>query len=248
MQVTKKYKVTLETKSPFRIGGKRDPFSSLDQPIVRIGDRVVVPGTSLKGAIREEMERYIIKNHADENNLKPCIPSSERMLSDDERKLIQEGAYRGASCHYPCDHEKEHSTKHSICPVCYLLGAQGLVGFVTVPFLYASVTSGELPATRIDRVTRTVAEGTHRFYQIIPAGVKFEGMMTVIFEDKLRKWYLGNPRPLQGNTQGDSWLTSAGWDKDKIVKDLIIDRVQSVGILGGLRSSGAGEVAITVHV
>jgi len=245
MQVLKKYKVILETKSPFRIGGKKDPFSALDQPIVRIGDHVVVPGTSLKGAIREEMERYLIKNYPNENDMKPCIPSSEKMLSSDERKLINEGMYKGSSCHYPCD--PKEGVKHGICPVCYLLGAQGLVGFVTIPFLYAAVTSSELPATRIDRVTKTVAEGTHRFYQMVPVGVKFEGTMTIMFEDKLRKWNLGKPRPLQGNTQGDLWLERAGWDANKIIKELIADRVESLGILGGLRSSGAGEVSIKVQ-
>ena len=76
----KKFKIVLETKSPFRIGGKKDPFSALDQPIVRIGEQVVVPGTTLKGAIREEIEKYLIEKYPGKSEMKPCIPSSEMGL------------------------------------------------------------------------------------------------------------------------------------------------------------------------
>ena len=251
MQSVKKYKLVLETKSPFRIGGKKDPFSALDQPIVRIGDQVVVPGTTLKGAAREEIEQYLIRAYPDEAEMKPCIPSSDRMLSLDERKLITDKMYKGSSCHYPCDPKKcDHETTklgHYICPACYLLGAQGLVGFVTIPFLYADTASSEVPATRIDRVTRTVAEGTHRFYQMIPVGAKFEGTLTIILEDKIKKWNLGKPRPLQGHTQGDLWLKHGEWNMSKILKELIEDRISSITRLGGQKSSGAGEVSIAIQ-
>jgi len=53
----KELKVELETKSPFRVGAKKS-FAGIDQPIVKIGGRIVVPGTSLKGALRQEIEIF----------------------------------------------------------------------------------------------------------------------------------------------------------------------------------------------
>ncbi len=267
----REYKIVLETKSPFRIGGGKDPFSAIDQPIIKIGEKIVIPGTTLKGALRESLEKYLIQNYSDKEGMKPCIPASERTLSEDEKRLIKIGKYKGASCHYPCKIEKDRQTgkdqcsivkigsdkieinagMHYICPVCYLLGAQGLVGFVTVPFLSADVTPSELPAIRIDRAKQTVAgergAGAYRTYQILPEGVTFEGVLTVLIRDDLRGWELGKPRPLQDVTLGDLWLQKQEWDMDKIIKEFIIKRLEAINVLGGLKSTGAGRIKIKVE-
>lgn len=131
-----KYEVTLTTKSPFRIGGVKPipGTTDIDSPIVRLGNKVVVQGTSLKGAFRAELERYLIDKIFDKSEnkwknvwMKPCIPADERTVSPDEKKLIERGLYK-YSCSYP------EQTDY-ICPICYLLGARGLIGFVNVPFL-----------------------------------------------------------------------------------------------------------------
>ena len=72
-----------------------------------------------------------------------------------------------------------------------MLGAQGLVGFVTIPFLYTNTVYGELPANRIDRAAKVVAAGNQRFYQLIPNGTKFEGILKILIEDPLRDWKFG---------------------------------------------------------
>ena len=46
------------TKEPLRIGGKKDPLSGADNPVTRVGGRLVIPGSSLKGALRAEIERF----------------------------------------------------------------------------------------------------------------------------------------------------------------------------------------------
>jgi len=133
---------------------------------------------------------------------------------------------------------------HGICPVCYLLGAQGLVGFVTTPFLYANTFYGELPANRIDRASNVVAAGNQRFYQLIPTGTKFEGILTILIEDTLRDWKFGKKRPLQENTLGDLWLCKNVLGIEEIIGNFILERLKSITVFGGLKSSGAGEVTI----
>lgn len=236
---TKELKIELETISPFRIGGKKDPFSASDQPIARIGDKFAVQGTSLKGALRHEIEKYLIDKYSSMNSMKPCIPSSERSLSTDERELITSGKYKGVSCGYPKNGD-------CICPACYLLGAQGLIGFVITPFLNGEVTPSDLYGVRIDRSKNVVAKGTNREYQIVPEGLKFTGVMTVLLKDDIRNWELGKPRSLKEPTFGDKWLESSGWNQEKIIKELIKERLENIKVLGGLKSSGAGKVKITV--
>ncbi len=240
---TKKIKVVLETQGPFRIGGRKDPFSGPELPVIKLGNQVVIPGTSLKGALREQIERYLITEFANNPDMKPCVPTSGTSLSLDERYLINRGTYRGPTCHYPCSHEDSISP-HGICPVCYLLGAQGLVGFVTIPFLYTNTVYGELPANRIDRAAKVVAAGNQRFYQLIPNGTKFEGILKILIEDPLRDWKFGKKRPLQENTLGDLWLCKNDLGIEEIIGNFILDRLKSITVLGGLKSSGAGEVTI----
>ena len=239
MEKIKKLKIEIETKSPFRIGAKKTPFSTIEQPIVKIGGKIVIPGTTLKGALRHEIEKYLIQNHPDDPKMKPCIPASQ--LSEDETKLVAEGKYRGTSCQYP---NPKQAT--SICPVCYLLGAQGLRGFITVPFLnlQTELTPDKFTSIRIDRSTGVAAKGAIRSAEILPEGVKFTGELQILIEDKIRGWKLGKPRPLQGNTLGDQWLINSDWDENRIIKELIKERLVAISALGSLKSAGAGKVTI----
>ncbi len=267
------YEIVLKTESPFRVGRKEDPFTTIDQPIIMIGNRVVIPGTTLKGALREAIERYLIENYSDKPGMKPCLPATPQTVTPDEMELIHQGKYKGTGCHYPCvsrshsnsrckhaiiggiEHwaqEEKDKGLHYICPVCYLLGAQGLVGFVTVPFLYADATLYELPALRIDRVTGTVATGTsggtYRIYQIVPEGTEFRGVLRILLEDPIKGWKLGESRPLKGPTLGDIWLKeNPEWrNPERIINELVIERLKSIRRLGGFKSHGAGYVKIEV--
>ncbi|RLG16575.1 hypothetical protein DRN69_00500 [Candidatus Pacearchaeota archaeon] len=240
MKEIKNFDVELEVRSPLRMGGKKDPFSGIDQPVVRIGNKIVIPGTSLKGALRQEIEDYIIENYSQIPEMKPCIPSSEKTLSLDEEELIRKNIYKGPSCIYP----RENTL---ICPVCYLLGAQGLIGFVTVPFLNSDIEiPSELYAIRIDRSKGIAAKGTNREYQIIPEGSIFKGVLQILIRDNVKNWELGKPRPLSDSTLGDKWLKISDWTKEKIIDELIIKRLENIKRLGSMKSAGAGEVKITV--
>lgn len=251
-------KVQLRTKEPLRIGGKKDPLSGADNPVTKIGGKLVIPGSSLKGVLRNALEQYLIDTYYDNGIWKkelehfmPCIPGDE--LSEDEKKLVSAGKYRDQSgtCRYPCtDRKCGNNRSHSICPVCYLLGSMGLNGFVKVPFLFAETSTTELYSSRMDRATKTIAHGTNRPYELVPDGTVFEGTLTILLEDTVLGWKLGEPRNL-GETQtlGDKWLEGKKVDEkaqEDFIKTYITDRLKAIKVIGGYKSKGFGAVEISV--
>lgn len=264
----KRYRVELETVEPLRIGGVEDPLTGIHNPVARVGDRVVVPGSSLKGALRAGIEQFLIASHYNKSSrswpqdrmaLQPCIPATK--FTTDEQALIEVRKYRSEACHYPCDFEERRDrrgefagkctergkpTPHTICPACYFLGAMGLNGFVRVPFLYAEIPPEELYSARMDRARGTVVEGTNRPYQLIPAGTKFAGTLVIVLEDPVIGWKLGEPRPLKDKTQGDRWLEGGSSQAEELINTYIIERLKNINILGGYKSKGFGQVKIEV--
>ena len=245
MRQWKQVKITLTTEAPFRIGGVKPipGTTDVDSPVVKLGDKIVVQGTSLKGAYRAELERYFIDTYFDKASkkwknewAKPCIPADEKTISPDEQKLIHDGFFK-YSCAYPLPE------KH-ICPPCYLLGARGIVGFVYVPFLNLTKGSSEpLAFIRKDRVTGTSAHGALAKFEAIPEESIFEGIMNVLLQDDVIGWNLGQKRNLAGSL-GDKWLETGEWNRDGIEKNLIVDRLQNIKNLGGYISKGFGLVNI----
>lgn len=248
----RKFTVKMTTLEPFRIGGKPDPLGP-DNPVAIVGDNVVVPGSSLKGAFRNALERHLIDRYYNQQTRKwdgaaremqPCMAGTR--LSKDEAELVRRGLYRERSCHYPCVRRRNRcgDTRHTICPVCYLLGAQGLVGFVRVPFLTSEAPTNELYSARMDRAMGTVAEGTNRPYELVPDQVTFTGTLYVMTSDDVLGWRLGRVRSLKDLTSGDKWLD--GWTAERIVDELIVGVLQGISILGGYKSKGFGKVRIEV--
>jgi CRISPR/Cas system CSM-associated protein Csm3 (group 7 of RAMP superfamily) len=248
----KNYRVTLETVEPFRIGALENPLSDVHNPVTRIGGRVVVQGSSLKGALRAEVESYLIQRHRNDAGMKPCIPSPESGLTQAERQLIPNTYKQGGACKYqePERRGREQPPPRDyeyICPACYLFGAQGITGFVRVPYLFSDAVPEDLYAVRIDRASGTVAERTNRDYQIIAPGVQFVGTFEVLVSDPVRGWQLGRARKLPTQaTRGDVWLASNQWSAEKILQEFIVDRLQAIQVMGGFKSKGAGGVKITV--
>ena len=247
----KRYKIELEATEPLRIGAVEDPRSGIKNPVAKVGDRVVIPGSSLKGALRAEIEQFLIETYygkgsqswpKDKVAFQPCIPAPKP--TTDERALINDNKYRAEACHYPCG--REEPREHSICPTCYFLGAMRLSGFVRVPFLYAEISPEELYSARIDRARNTVVEGTNRPYQLIPAGIKFSGNLVIISEDPVTGWKIGEPRPLNDKTLGDKWLEGGSLQAEELINTYVIKRLGNIKILGGYKSKGFGAVEIKV--
>lgn len=237
--VVKRFKVTLTTLEPFRIGALQNVLSGVNNPVATVGGKVVVQGSTLKGALRSEIERYLIEEYQSENNnnMMPCIPSSVRTLSLEEQGLIKKKLYReNGGCVYSMRRKSE-----SICPACYLLGAQGLPGFVRVPCLYTDATAEDLYSVRVDRATGVVAESTNREYQIMAKDTVFEGNLEIALAYPTRDWIFGEPR-----CENDEWLKSGEWTRGKIIKELILDRLEAITMMGGFKSKGCGKVEIKV--
>lgn len=241
-----RYAITATTLSPIRVGGKDDPLSEADNPVAVVGGRICLPGPSLKGALRAALERHLNDRFYDNAGnrwpsaqlaAQPCIPSTR--FSRDEQRLITEGRYRARACRYPDDNE-------GICPACYLLGAQGLVGFVSIPFLFTDVSYDELYSARLERTSRTVMQGANRSYQLVPPDTQFTGILEVVLHDDLLGWRLGQPRPLQESPHGDAWLAAGDWSVQKVLQELLLDRLTAITSLGGYRSKGFGAVNLTV--
>jgi CRISPR/Cas system CSM-associated protein Csm3 (group 7 of RAMP superfamily) len=238
------YHVEVEALEPVRVGGAPDPLSGQDNPVAIVGSDATIPGSSLKGALRGEIERFLIDRYYDaragrwpdaQRAAQPCLAATR--LSPGEQQLRDSGRYR-QSCTY------SEQQQGQICPACYVLGAQGLVGFVKVPFLWCQVSPDALYSARIDRSSGTVAQGTNRPYQLLPRGTRFGGTLYLLEEDTVLGWRLGEPRPLPGNP--DAWL-ALGWDRDKIVKELLVERLEAITYLGGYKSKGMGRVRIAVR-
>ncbi len=230
-----RHTITLTTLEPFHIGSPQSVLSSIENAVARSGGKVVVQGSSLKGALRGELERYLNEHYGSMSAMRPCIPSSEGRLSDEERTLIANGKFKGAACVFP----------GVVCPACYLLGAQGLVGFVRVPYLYTDVEHEEQYAVRVDRARGTVVDKTNRTYQEIPKDVQFVGTLEVVLEDTLRGWKLGTARPLIKDDTPDRWLAPPR-ETTAFLKEFVLDRLEAIRLIGGYKSKGFGGVEIKV--
>lgn len=253
----KHMKVCLRNLSPLRIGGKDDPMSGRENSTVSFGNLPVVPGPSLKGALRAAMENYLITKFYDAGEkkwkdgleaLRPCIPNPK--LSAEEQALVSAGRYRHTTCAYSA------KPGDRICPVCYFLGAQGLVGFVSVPFLVAESSQVQgFYSLRIDRGTGTGparrGEGGNRPYEVVRPNVDFLGTLSVLMHDQARGWEFGKPRRFGDNVRPDEWLEKGLWPDETIKAPNDLMRflkklLESIEIIGGYKSKGCGRVKIEI--
>lgn len=254
MKKINKYEITLTTLEPFRIGTSKDVMSAFDNPVAMIGGTVVVQGPTLKGFLRSKIEEYLIESYSGNELMKPCIPSSENTLSKDEDILIKAGKYRErGACQYSSEDPRKKS--NTICPVCYFLGANGLNGFVRVPYLYTESRPEELYSVRIDRAKDTVVDRTNRNYQIMPDRVVFKGDIEIMIKNGVNDWELGKIRNIQDSNKLDGWLNenSVKYKKrfidlshDELIEEFILERLRGENIIGGFKSKGCGKVKIEV--
>lgn len=235
ISTVKNLQITVTAESPVRVGGSRDPVRGVDLPMATVAGKPVIPGASLKGAFRFELASYLRGLQGDSSLFKPCIPTSAP--SPQEEKLA---GFKLRSC--AIQEISDPANSDTICPVCYLLGAQGLTGFVTIPFLYASVSQEELTEISVDYSRLTARSGGLRSFEFVPTKATFSGVLQLLVQDTTRGWELGKPRP--GFEKQDSWLVNGEWTPEKIEKELIKERLEAIKILGGFKSKGFGKVNI----
>lgn len=250
-RIIMRFNIECTLESPNHIGGANDPISSADNPVAVVGGKLCIPGPTLKGAYRSQVESWLngtfYRDGRWKNDLlRPCLPASRP--SRDERQVAQLGKYKTRSCRYQDNpgNQNNQDNRNNLCPACYVLGAMGLVGFVSVPFLFSDAPRGELYSSRLDRVTKTVAQGSNRPYQLAPQDSVFRGVVEVLVSDSLIGWEFGRPRPL-ANQQADAWLgIHAKMDQDSLIKAFVTDRLSAISAIGGYRSKGFGQVSIRV--
>ncbi len=243
------FDVVVTTKVPMRIGGPDDPLSAAQNVVSRVGDRLVIPGSSLKGAFRAQLETFLIDQYYDstakqwaigKETCKPCIPAAKP--SADEKRLAQTGRFKEGLCSYA-----ERDASAEICPCCYLLGAMGMPGFIRVPFLYSDAAADDLYSASLDRATGSVRRGTNFPYELVPEGVTFTGRLAVLTEDTVLGWCLGKPREFANGRTQDAWLHKSNITSDKLIQDYIVGRLSNITLLGGYKSKGFGDVIVEVR-
>jgi len=248
-------RVIVEEESFLHIGGNPSPLTGKKAPIFMIKEVPAIPATSFKGALRYATELYI-KTHLDElmkifevsneNFLIPCIPSSNPSNAE---KTIKN--YRHENCQIKIERENLKIPDNGVCPVCYLFGANGMMGFLRFYNLLATspgLNKMEQTNIRIDRKMNTAASGAIVSGDQVLPGTQFSGELEIILNDE--NYEFGKPRRI-GDKVIDKWLI--GVEKEdlkslrlKIANYLILKPLSNIDRLGGQKSRGGGKVQITI--
>ena len=159
--------------------GKSTAYSVVDQPIIKIGGVPVIPGSSIKGALRSITESIFSQSGID-----VCIPGAS--IPKTERRKRQGADYaRDLGRLPPCDH-----SKGNVCPVCDIFGAASLSGRAT--FLDARPESDIVPIKRahvaIRRDTNAQSDGSLMELEAIDEGATFLGTIRVV---NAEDWQMG---------------------------------------------------------
>jgi len=269
-------KIKVAEGSFLHIGAAPSPLTEKKGAVFKVGRIPVVPATSFKGALRHQMELLFIEKIdkfvelfkvENEETLRPCIPSQEPSKAEEElsnigkyRRKAQLGDKQISGCQISVDDARIlvpeiDGNRVGICPVCYFMGAAGIMGFLRFSNFYPEGTGGVIDQTniRIDRKTGTAAPRAKVDCEQVEPGTVFKGSVSVIISEpvlSMQGIQFGDARKINGEVI-DKWLES--WDesdKDKRVKTLIeeilIPAIENIKMLGGQKSRGAGKVNMEI--
>lgn len=158
--------------------GKETAFEAVEAPVIKIGGKPVIPGSSLKGALRSTLEALLAQEGVAVCVPDAAIPKSERDKVEYARRIGRIPACR-----------VEHP-----CPICQIFGTtagrQGLSGRAL--FLDAKILGEPITAERthvaITRDTRSQAGGKLMSSEVVDAGAKFAGTIRLINPEA---WQIG---------------------------------------------------------
>jgi len=263
--LTMKVKIAVENDSFLHIGSSPSPLTEKKAAVFKVDRTPVIPASSFKGALRNQMELLIIQNLSnlktlfnvdDENNLKPCIPAPRPTKS--EQELLNLG-YRGSMvdkkytghCEIQVDEDEIKIPNHGICPVCYFMGATGIMGFLRFSNFYPHEGDWLVDQTniRIDRKTGTAAPKAKVDGEQIKPGTIFHGTIEIINKTP-QGFEFGSPRKI-GDKVIDLWLEK--WQepdiekrKKGLIETFLVPAIQNIKFLGGQKSKGAGKVKVEI--
>ena len=257
-------KIEVAEGSFLHIGAAPSPLTEKKGAIFKVDRTPVIPATSFKGALRHQLELLFIEK-ADEfakifnipndkkDLLKPCIPSPKPTKA--EKELITAGKYRKQHCEIRVDDKDIKVPPYGICPVCYFMGAAGLMGFLRFSNLYPESEGDIIDQTniRIDRKTGTAAHGAKVEGEQVKLGTVFKGTISIVVSEPILEMQgiqFGDARKF-GDKVIDEWLEY--WqerDKTKraktLIEEVMIPAIENTKSLGGQKSRGGGKVNVKV--
>lgn len=186
-----RFEGTLRLESPLRLSSGR-ASEETDAPLMRDrSGRIYLPGTSLRGALRSEIERTLAAV-GDAAGLETCVLFSES--DDPEACLSVSPTKRDKLLELDEDEKVLRFVRDNLCDVCKLFGSPVYASRLTIEDAYPEdgVDPEAKTAIRdgvgIDRDTGTAKENVKFNYQVLEAGVGFKIRLAVEnLEDTDRK-------------------------------------------------------------
>lgn len=260
-------KITVQTGSFLHIGGSPSSLTEKKAPVFSVDGKPMIPASSFKGAFRYQVEQLLIDKKDDIKSkfeitdaelIKPCIPSTsptkaEKSLIGQFRRQLRSGRRReikSEGCWIEVEEEKIRIPPKGLCPVCYLFGATGLMGFLRIPNFWPAVGEYRADQTsiRIDRESGTAATGAIVTGEQVKPGTVFNGILEILAQQGTFEF--GRSRII-GGMKVDLWLdgiTSKSAEKTQLllINEILIPVLDNLMILGGQKSKGAGKVKIEI--
>lgn len=240
------------------VGGTPSPLTEKKQPVFTVDGQPVIPASSFKGALRQQLELLFIERKAQlevalglagdkANLLKPSIPAPRPSRA--EQDLFGSG-YRGEHSEIKAEQDRVQVSQGGLCPVSYFLGATGLEGYLRIPNFMPQAGEWKIDQTRIriDRQSQTAAQGAIVTGEQVKPGSLFEGRL-LIFRQRHGASF-GRCRVI-GGTKVDLWLDSwtEGDDGKRqlfLINEVLIPALNNIKVLGGQKSLGGGRVEIAL--
>jgi len=257
--------ITVEDNSFLHIGAAPSPLTEKKGSVFKVDRTPVIPATSFKGALRNQMELFFIEKFNDlkvifspkgNDMLNPCIPSPRptkaevELLSKGYRGRMEGNKYTG-HCEIQSDENNVNTGNFGICPVCYFMGATGIMGFLRFSNFYPGEGDWLIDQTniRIDRKINTAAQRAKVDGEQVKPNTKFVGAIEIINRTP-NGLEFGQPRKI-GNKTIDMWLEKwieSDGQKRKItlMEKILFPAIQNIKLMGGQKSRGAGKVKVEV--
>ncbi|MBC8450282.1 MAG: hypothetical protein H8D78_21320 [Chloroflexi bacterium] len=171
-------KVRYTTESALAISAGDQPAEIMESPVIKLGGKPVIPGSSLKGALRSTLEAML-----SELGHEVCIPFAaiprRYRRREEQQKYVSKLGRRA-----PCDNIDNP------CPVCRIFGTVGgQAGLSGKALFLDAVVEGEQGVdyeliershVAITRDTKSQSEGSLMSLQAVDAGATFRGDIRMI--------------------------------------------------------------------
>ncbi len=254
-------KITVQEGSFLHIGGSSSPLTEKKAPVFSVDGKPAIPASSFKGAFRYQVEQLLIAKKdelklklgtTDDKLIRPCIPTPRPSRA--EQELLNLGYRKHCAIKVEEDKveiPKENNKLIGLCPVCYLFGATGLMGFLRIPNFWPETGEYRINQTsiRIDRESGTAATGAIVTGEQVKPGTVFKGILEIISQQ--RNFQFGKAREI-GETKVDLWLDGIALKPIEeaqllLINEILIPALNNITVLGGQKSKGAGKVKIEIE-